>query len=160
MAFLDNRHYMPGGERAFKKENWFAGNKEAKRQIVGVIGIEHLGQVEYREVGEIYEPTGEVEASFLWTRNNQALVDMANKAVKDNKLPRPMVQREGDPGVIWFGLGRITVEWDLPGFALMSKMGAYWTTAARIDKFEKNLFRTQVATMIQLTEELMKLKIN
>ncbi len=159
LAFLDNRHYMPGGERAFKKENWFARNKEAKGGIVAVIGIEHLGQIEYREVGEIYEPTGKVEQSFLWARNNQSLVDMANKAVADNQLPRPIVQREGDPGVIWFGMGQIAVQWDLPGFAIMSKMGAYWTTAAGIDKFDKNLFRTQVATMIQLTEELMKIKI-
>ncbi len=86
MVHLDNRHYMPGMEAAFAKQDWLALNPaEPSANIVGLIATEHLGQIEYREVDDVYGPTGKVELSFLWTRNNQALIDMAIQAVKDHR---------------------------------------------------------------------------
>lgn len=165
MVYLDNRHYMPGMERAFAKQDWLEKNPDARRSIVGLVATEHLGQIEYREVADVYEPTGKVEPSFLWTRNNQALIDMAIEAVKDHKWPRVLVQCVERPGKhggtqgVWYGMGKIALDWNLPAFATMGTQGAYWTTASRIETFNKDLFRIEVAAMARLTGELMKARL-
>jgi hypothetical protein len=162
MIYLDNRHYMPGMEKAFENQDHFARKPEAKKSIVALVATEHLGQIEFRETETKYEPTGKVEASFLWTRNNQKLIDMAVKAVKDHRWPRVMVQCVERPGIhggtqgVWYGMGKIAVDWNLPAFATMGTQGAYWATTARISTFNKDLFCTEVAAMAQLTGELMK----
>lgn len=162
MIYLDNRHYMPGMEKAFEKQDYFAKKPEAKKQIVALVATEHLGQIEFREKDDKYEPTGKVELSFLWTRNNQKLIDMAVKAVKDHRWPRVMVQCVERPGShggtqgVWYGMGKIALDWNLPAFATMGTQGAYWATTARINTFNKDLFFTEVAAMAQLTGELMK----
>jgi hypothetical protein len=161
MIFLDSRHYMPGKEEHWAEEDWFAKHPEAKDSIVALIAMEHLGQIEYHEVDGVFEPTGLVEPSFLWTQNNQKLIDMAIKAVKDNQWPRVQVQCVDRPGIhgesqgIWYGMGKIARKWKIPAFATMGAQGAYWATSARIDKFDKELFYKQVAAMTQLTGELM-----
>ncbi|MEW6262772.1 MAG: hypothetical protein AB1641_06810 [Thermodesulfobacteriota bacterium] len=168
MIYLDNRHYMPTMEPGFTKEDWFTRNPETRKAIVGVIGLEHLGQVETREDGDVFEPTGKVEPSFLWARNNQTLIDMAIKAVKDHDLPRCMVQcveragKKGQMQGVWYGLGEAGLKAlgreigeKTPAFATMGVQGAYWATTARIDKFDKNHFVKQIAVMSQLTGELM-----
>ena len=166
MVFLDNRHYMPGMERGHAKQDWFAKHPEDKKSIVALIAMEHLGQIEFREAGRAFAPTGNVEPSFLWTRNNQVLIDKAIKAVKDNKWPRVMVQSVERPGVhqgpqgVWYGMGKIALDWDLPAYATMGSQGAYWSTTGRLDEFDKNQFVTQVAAMCQLTGELMLMDFN
>ena len=135
--------------------------KDAKKSIVALVATEHLGQIEFREVDDKYEPTGKLEISFLWSRNNQMLIDKAIKAVQDNNWPRVMVQsverpgKHGGPQGIWYGLGKIALAWDLPGYGTMGAQGAYWATTARIDTFNKEHFVTEVAAMSQLTGELM-----
>ena len=54
--------------------------------------------IEFREVDTKYEPTGKLEPSFLWSRNNQMLIDKAIKAVQDNNWSRVMVQCVERPG--------------------------------------------------------------
>jgi len=165
MIYLDNRHYLPGMEAGFSKQDWFTKNPDARRSVVALIATEHLGQIEFREVGDVYEPTGKVEPSFLWTRNNQMLIAMAIKAVKDHQWPRVMVQCVEKPGIhggtqgVWYGMGKIALDWNIPAFAMMGTQGAYWATTARIETFDKALFCTQVAAMSQLTGELMKAKL-
>jgi hypothetical protein len=161
MLYLDNRHYMPGMEKAFAKQDYFEKNPAAKKSIVALVATEHLGQIEFREVGDKYEPTGKLEPSFLWSRNNQMLIDKAIKAVQDNNWSRVMIQcverpgKNGGPQGIWYGLGKIALEWDLPAYGTMGTQGAYWATTARIDTFNKEHFVTEVAAMSQLTGELM-----
>ena len=161
MLYLDNRHYMPGMEKAFAKQDYFSIHPEAKKSIVALLATEHLGQIEFREVGNTYEPTGKLEPSFLWSRNNQMLIDKAIKAVKDNNWQRVMVQCVERPGIhggpqgIWYGMGKIALDWDLPAYATMGTQGAYWATTARIETFNKEHFVTEVAAMTQLTGELM-----
>jgi hypothetical protein len=161
MVYLDNRHYMPGMERAFAKQDFFTKNPAAKSSVVALVATEHLGQIEFREVGNTYEPTGQLEPSFLWTRNNQMLIDKAIKAVQENNWSRVMVQcverpgKNGGPQGIWYGLGKIALEWDLPAYGTMGTQGAYWATTARIDTFNKEHFVSEVAAMSQLTGELM-----
>ena len=163
LIFLDNRHYLPGGEAAFESQGWFAKNPQARNSIVGLIALEHLGQLEYREDGAKLVPTGRVEPSFLWTRGDPALIAAAIEAVKTHQWPRAMVQTVDRPGIqggmqgFWYGMGRIASakEWNLPAFSTMGSQGAYWSSTARLDKFDKNHFRTQVAGMAQLTAVLM-----
>lgn len=161
MLYMDNRHYMPGMEKAFAKQDYFTKNPDAKNSIVALVATEHLGQIEFREEGNTYEPTGKLEPSFLWTRNNQMLIDKAIKAVQDNNWRRVMVQcverpgKHGGPQGIWYGLGKIALEWDLPAYGTMGTQGAYWATTARIDTFNKEHFVSEVAAMSQLTGELM-----
>jgi hypothetical protein len=166
MVFLDNRHYMPGMERGYAKQDWFINHPEDRESIVALIAMEHLGQMEFREAGSAFAPTGSIEPSFLWTRNNQILIDKAIKAVKDNNWSRVMVQSVERPGIhdgpqgVWYGMGKIALEWDLPAYATMGIQGAYWSTTGRLDEFDKNQFVTQVAAMCQLTGELMLLDFN
>jgi len=161
MLFFDNRHYMPGAERAFAKQNWMDQHPEAWNPVVGVIGIEHLGQLEYVEKNGVFKRTGLVEHSRLHATNNQLLIDMAIKAVKDNKLKRVSVECVDRPGIHgtsqgnWFGLGAVGRRRGLPAFATMGDMGAYWSTSARLASFDAQHFVDQVATMAQLTGELM-----
>jgi len=76
---------MPGMELAFAEQDWFTRNPNAENSIVAYIEMEHLGEIEYREVGNILEPTGLVEPTALWVSNNQQLIDKAIQAVKDNQ---------------------------------------------------------------------------
>jgi hypothetical protein len=120
-----------------------------------------LGQIEYKEEGDVFAPTGMVEPSFLWAQNNPLLIDMAIKAVKDHQWPRCMVQCVEKPGIhggtqgVWYGMGKIALDWNIPGFGMMGSQGAYWATTGRINKFHKDLFYKEVAAMAQLTGELM-----
>lgn len=161
MIYLDNRHYMPGRESAFAPHDWFENHPKAWDRIVGVVGIEHLGQLEYVEQGEVFRSSGRVDPSRLYSTHNQNLIDMAIKAAKENGYQRAMitcVDRPGSHGLSqgrWYGLGAVARRRGLPGFATMGSMGAYWATTARIDHFNAVHFRAQVATMAQLTGELM-----
>ena len=162
MIYLDNRHYMPGMEKAFERQDYFTKKPEARKSIVALLATEHLGQIEFRETENRYEPTGKVEPAFLWTRNNQKLIDMAVKAVREHRWPRVMVQCVERPGIHggsqggWYGMGKIALDWNLPAFATMGTQGAYWATTARMNTFNKDHFCTEVAAMAQLTGELMK----
>jgi hypothetical protein len=159
--FMDNRHFMPGGEEAFAEEDWLARHPEITKQVVAVVGVEHLGQIEFVEDGDRLRASGRVDPSNLWVTNNQKLVDLAIKAVKDNDLPGVFVrvpQRPGRNGKSqgpWYGLGRRAIAMGKPGFATMGTMGVYWATSSRIDRFDANLFCRQIATVLQLTGELM-----
>lgn len=161
MFFFDNRHYMPGAERAFAKQNYLEQHPDVWKKIVATIGMEHLGQLEFAEHGELFKPTGLVEHSRLHASNNDALISLAIKAVKDNRLKRVTVEQVDRRGIngssqgAWLGLGAVGRTRGLPAFATMGDMGAYWGTSARLSRFDAAHFVDQVATMAQLAGELM-----
>jgi hypothetical protein len=161
MVFLDCRHFMPGAEQAFAAEDWFARNPDARNPIVGVIGMEHLGQIEFVEDGDTLVESGRVYPSHIWTTNNGKMVELAVKAVEDNILPSAFVRNVARPGVHggnqgqWFGMAKFASATGVPAFAIMGFMGAYWATSSDIERFDASLFRHQVATFVQLTGELM-----
>ena len=161
MFFMDNRHFMPGGESAFAEQHWFAVNPHAADKVVAVLGMEHLGQIEFTEDGNRLRPSGRVNQSNLWVTNNQKMIDLAVKAVEDNELKGAWVRAPGRPGKNgrsqgpWYGLGRLANRLGTPGFATMGTMGAYWSTSSRLERFDANLFCRQIATFCQLTGELM-----
>lgn len=161
MFFMDNRHFMPGGERAFAEQHWFAKNPHATDKVVAVLGMEHLGQIEFVEEGNRLRQSGRVNQSNLWVTNNQNMIDLAVKAVADNELKGVWVRAPARPGKNgrsqgpWYGLGRLADQLGKPGFATMGTMGVYWSTASRLERFDAKLFCRQIATFCQLTGELM-----
>ena len=56
-----------------------------------MIHIEHLGEMDYREVDGRIEAVGLPEQSYLWVRNNQRLIDMAIQAAKTHDVRRIQV---------------------------------------------------------------------
>lgn len=173
VVFLDCRHYIPGMEGAHSDPDWLKRYPEAKDKIVGIIQAEHLGEMDYREVDGRVEPTGYAEQSYLWTRNNDVLVDAAIAAVNKYGWSRAQVSVPERPGKrgrlqqVWWGVGALGQAdtgyyncevWhclDLPGFGLGGFLGHYWTTDSGIDKWDKDLFVSQAATMTELTGVLM-----
>jgi hypothetical protein len=161
MVFLDCRHFMPGAEQAFAKQDWFAMKPNAREPIVAVIGMEHLGQIEYVEDGDKLLPSGRVYPSYIWTTNSSSMVEYATKAVADNRLPSAFVRNVARPGAHggnqgrWFGMAKFAPAAGVPAFAIMGFMGVYWSTATGMERFDAGLFRRQVATFVQLTGELM-----
>ena len=162
MIFYDCRHYMPGAERAFAAEDYAASHPDLYKNVIAAMGIEHLGQIMAAEGnGQPYHRTTKAELSSLWITNNQRLVDMAIRAVKDNKLPRVQVQCPGRKGIHgaeqgpWYGLGGIARRLGIPGASTMGSMSAYWSSKARMDYLDVKHFVNQVATMTQICGELM-----
>ena len=176
--FLDCRHYMPGLESAHSEVDWFTRHPEAKSKVVAMIQTEHLGEMDYREIDNRVEPTGRAEQSYLWTRNNDILIAAAKKAVDQYGWSRAQVsvpERSGSRGglqQVWWGVGALGQAntgyyncdvWhclDLPGFGLGGFLGHYWSSAATIERWNKDLFVSQAATMTELTGVLMSADLN
>jgi len=177
--FLDCRHYMPGMEEAHCDVSWLNRYPEKKEPIVGMIQIEHLGEMDYREVEGRVEPVGLTEQSYLWARNNQLLIDEGIRAVKEYGWRRVQVVAPERPGIhggiqqCWWGVGVICLRdevivsfddqeikssmptLDVPGFGLGSFLGYYWTTDSGIERWNCDLSLAQIKTMTQLTGVLM-----
>jgi hypothetical protein len=89
------------------------------------------------------------------------MIDLAIAAVKDNKLPNTYVRNVDRPGVAgksqgaWLGLAGWGRRANLPSFALMGDLDAYWSTAARIERFDADLFVRQVGAFVQMTGHLL-----
>ena len=152
LVVLDPQHYMPGRHAI----DWLEQHPEAASKVVASMGIEHLGQVEYRERGNDFIPTGKPEVTRLFVQDNDHLIHMAIKAVKDNQLPRTYVHCPPRSGGRWEAMGAVALERDIPGYGFSTDMSAHWSIDAHIDKFDKNLARKQIAVAAQLTGELMQ----
>ena len=132
-----------------------------------------MGEMDYREVDGVMEPTGYAEQSYLRSRNNPVLINAAITAVKKYGWSRAIVSVPERPGIngglqqVWWGVGVIALPdtgyyscevWaclDLPGYGLGGFLGHYWSTAAGIERWNKELFTAQAATMTELTGVLM-----
>ncbi len=182
-VLLDCRHYMPGMEEAHRDVSWLHRHPEAKEPIVGMIQIEHLGEMDYREVEGRVEPVGLPEQSYLWVRNNQLLIDEGIRAVKEHGWRRVQVVAPERPGIHgsfqqwWWGVGVVCLRdeviissddqvinismptLDVPGYGLGSFLGYYWTTDSGIERWNCDLSLAQIKTMTQLTQVLMTAKL-
>lgn len=162
MILLDCRHYMPGAERAFAKQDYAASHTDVYKKVIAAMGIEHLGQLQVSEgPGKPYHKTGRAELSTVWITNNQHMIDMAIQAVKDNHLERTQIQCPGHKGLHggqqgpWYGLGGIARRIGVPGASTMGSMTAYWSSRARMDYLDTKHFVKQMSTMTQLCGNLM-----
>jgi len=152
LVVLDPQHYMPGRHLV----DWFELHPEAAGKIVASMGIEHLGQLEYREKENVFFPTGKAEVTRLFVQDNDLLIKLAIKAVGDHQLPRTFVHCPPRSGGRWEAMGAVALERDIPGYGFSTDMGAHWSIDARIDKFDKDLALKQIAVATQLTGTLMK----
>ena len=166
--YLDARHYITGMERSFPDVTWFERYPEMKDPVVAIMHMEHLGEMEYKEVGEKIVPTGLAEHAVVWTRNNPILIDAAIDAVKTYQPRRVTVSVPERPGVNgdvqerWWGVASFGQGemyrgdgWDVPMFGFGGWLGNYWTTHSGIENWDKDIFVRQANTMTQLTGVLM-----
>src|SRR5450755_807395 len=56
----------------------------------------------------------------------------------------------------WYGLGSIANRNHIPGVAAIGALTGYWTSTARLDALDVNLFLTQMASMSQFCGNLMQ----
>jgi hypothetical protein len=173
--FLDCRHYIPGMEPAYEDVSWLNRYPEAREKIVAMIHIEHLGEMDYREVDGRVEAVGLPEQSYLWVRDNQRLIDMAIQAVKIHDLRRVQVvapERLGLNGGIqqwWWGVGVLCLSehhldtgqpyLNIPGYGMAGFLGYYWTTTSGIERWSCDHALRQIKTMTQLTAFLMQAEL-
>lgn len=161
LVFIDCRHYMPGQERKWHEQDWFVKNPAARDNVIAVVGMEHLGQVEFVDDADGFHPSGRVDQGQVWATHNQTMINAAIEAVKDNNVVSQAVRCVDRPGVngksqgIWFGLAAFARREGFPAFATMGTMGAYWATPSRINRLDAPLFCAQIAAFAQLTGELM-----
>lgn len=162
MVYLDCRHFMPGQEEHFADQDYLNRHPELRARIAAVVGMEHLGQIEYEERGERLLPSGRAGPSMIWATDDQQLIDVAIEAVRDNGLPSAAVRNIERPGIHgrdqgrWYGLASPERIGGLPAVAIMGTMGGYWATSAGIERLDPVLFRRQVATFVQITRALME----
>ncbi len=161
MIELDCRHFMPGFERAWANQDYFAKNPHARDKIVAMVAMEHLGQIEYVFDGEDIRPSGRSLPTWLYATTNAKMIDAAFDAVKSNGVRSAIIRSPGRPGVNgksqgpWYGMGSGARYLGIPGFGVQGDLGAYWAESGRINRFDARSFRRQVATFCQLTGFLM-----
>ncbi len=162
MLFYDCRHFMPGMERAFAKEDYAASHPDVYSKVIASIGIEHLGQMKVEEGGgKPFHKTNVADLTSVYVTNNKHMVDLAIAAVKDSNVPRTQVQCPGRKGIHggeqgpWYGLGSIANRNHIPGAAYIGALTGYWTSVARLEWLDVNLFLTQMASASQLCADLM-----
>jgi hypothetical protein len=162
MLFYDCRHFMPGAERAFAKEDYAASHPDVYGKVIASVGIEHLGQMKVEEGGgKPFHRTNVPDLTSIYVTNSQHMVELAIATVKDNNVPRTQVQCPGRKGIHggeqgpWYGLGSIANRNHIPGAACIGALTGYWTSVARLDWLDVNLFLTQIASMSRFCGDLM-----
>ncbi|MEO8004902.1 MAG: hypothetical protein ABI771_08350 [Betaproteobacteria bacterium] len=162
----------PGICAAHKEVSWLNRFPEARKKIVGVVQLDHLGELDYSEVDGHVEATGLNEQSYLWVRNNPLHIDATITAVKSHGWRRAQVVAPERPGIhggrqeLCWGIGvnasRSTPYgcdvWhclDVPAFGLGGFPGNYYTIHSGIDRWDVRQFLAQTATMTELTGFLM-----
>ena len=173
--YLDCRHYIPGMEPAHQAVSWLDKYPEEREKIVAMIHIEHLGEMDYREVDERVEEVGLPEQSYLWVRDNQRLIDMAILAAKTHDVRRLQVVAPERPGLNggmqqwWWGVGVQSLSehhldtgqpfLNIPGYGMAGFLGYYWTSDSGIERWNCDHALRQIKTMTQLTSFLMQAEL-
>ena len=153
---LDCRHFMPGAEQAWRDEDYFVKFPNARDKVVGLVSMEHMGQIEYVFDGDDIKPSGRSSATWIYATANQKVIDFAYKAVQDNHLPSAIIRaptRPGRHGLTqgpWYGMGSGARLIGL-GCGMNADLGAYWTFSGRINRFDPRSFKRQVGAFSQIT---------
>jgi hypothetical protein len=149
-------------ERAFANDDYAASHPDAYHKVIASIGIEHLGQSKVEEGGgKPFHRTDVADVTTVYVTNNGRMVDLATAAVKDNSVPRTQVQCPGRKGLHggeqgpWYGLGSIANRNRIPGLAVIGALTGYWTSTARLESLDVNLFLSQMASASQMCGNLM-----
>jgi hypothetical protein len=152
LFLFDPQHYMPGRHLV----HWYEDHPEIVSRIVASVGVEQLGQMEYSEDGNEYGLNGLAEPTLVFTQDNERLIEIAIRSVKEYDLPRTEVRvpSRGKQGM-WAGLGDFAIKHNVPGFAISSGMSGYWTTTPGIESFNQTLCARQIGVLVALTGALM-----
>jgi hypothetical protein len=158
---LDCRHFMPGAERRWEAQDYFAKHPDAREKIVALIAMEHLGQIEYVADGEDIRPSGRSMPTFVYASANEAMIERAYQAALNNEVrvaiirsPGRLGARGGDQGP-WYGMSRQGALLGLPTYGVQGDLGAYWAMSAGLDRVDVRSFVRLVAMFAELTEFLM-----
>lgn len=163
---LDCRHFMPGAERAWQSQDYFVKFPHARDKVVGMIAMEHLGQIDYVFDGEDIRPSGRSLQTWIYASADQKMIDFAYRAAKENHIPSAIIRAPGRNGVHgktqgpWYGMGGGSRFLGLPAFSMQGDLGAYWAFSGRINRFDPRSFRREVALFCQLTGYLMQVDMH
>ena len=116
MLFYDCRHFMPGAERAFAKEDYAVSHPDLYSKVIASIGIEHLGQMKVEEgAGKPFHRTNVPDLTSIYITDNQHMVEtISNQIGHRTRGPNtslPLMERDlwsGGGGAfprgnLWFG---------------------------------------------------------
>lgn len=165
-AVFDVRHFVPGAERNYPFDYVEDNHDTLSKWVVGGVSMEHLGGMQFHDVGDDFMPTGRAMTTYVNVHCNKVSVQRAIEAVSDNKLPRAQVNAEECLGVNgkqqnnWFGrnfaahlenLGNhpvwhVTGDWPSTGYQMVMDM----------NRFSADVFRAQVGSAVQLVGTLMR----
>ena len=152
LILLDPEHFTPGRHSI----DWFKKHSELSSKISSVVAVEHLGQMEFIEKNNEYGLSGKEDRTYIYSQNNQRLIDEVITSVKNNNLRRTYVlcPDRGGQGP-WAGMGNISQKLNVPGYGISTSMSGYWSTQPGIESFNASLFLKQVSVMSELTLFLM-----
>jgi len=158
---LDCRHFMPGAERSWAAQDYFVKFPHARDKVVGMIAMEHLGQIDYEFDGEEIKPTGRSLQTWIYSSSDQKMIDFAYRAAKENHIPSAIIRapgRDGKQGKTqgpWYGMGGGSRALGLPCFSMQGDLGAYWAFSGRINRFDARSYCREVGLFCELTGYLM-----
>jgi hypothetical protein len=164
-VYVDCRHFMPGAETRWRAEDMMFKYPELREGIIATLGFEHMGELEGIEIGDEWMLSGKPAVSWLgFIQGNDFLIDTAIKAVKDNNLPRAEIKCsrrlgmrggiQANPRTAQYIGSRYTPP--IPGGGLAADwVGSHCQSFAGIERFDKDIFYAQVATMSQIAGNLM-----
>jgi hypothetical protein len=161
MIELDCRHFMPGMERAWARQDYFAKHPEARDKIVAMVAMEHLGQIEYVADGEEIKPSGRSLETWIYASPDPGMLAAALEAARNNDVRSAVIRSPGRPGVHgksqgpWYGMSGGGQYLGLPTYGVQGDLGAYWAHSGRIDRFDPRSFTRQVGAFSQLVGYLM-----
>jgi len=166
IVYLESRHFVPGTEASYPFEI-VKDRPELFRSVVGGLALEHFGGLQFAENGDTYAPTGKAATTYVWGWPNSLAVAAATKAIKDQAVPRAILDVPARPGVNgkaqlgWLGGGfsRYLVDlggwpgWHISGDWPSAGFQAYYPGAkARVSA---DVFLKQAAAAVQLVNVLM-----
>ena len=156
LIMLDPQHFMPGRHSI----DWFNLHTNLSSKIVSVVGIEHLGQMEYNDIGNQFRLSGMTDKTYIYSQDNQNLIDHAIHSVEKHKIERTYVlcPDRGGQGP-WTGMGNLAQKMKIPGYGISTSMSGYWSTKSGIESFSSELFMKQVDIMTDLTVYLMNANV-
>jgi hypothetical protein len=161
MIELDCRHFMPGAERTWARQDYFAKTPSARDKVVALVAMEHLGQIDYVNDGEAIKPSGRSLETWIYSSADRGMLDAVVKAVNDNNLRSAVIRSPGRPGAHgqsqgpWYGMSGVGPTLGLPTYGIQGDLGAYWAHSGKIDRFDARSFTRQVAVFSQLVGYLM-----
>ena len=149
---LDPQHYSPGRHVI----DWYALHPDIMQRVVAVLGVEHIGQLEYGEDANGYGLTGRPEPWLIYSRNDPLMIAAAISAIESSGVPRTELRVPEKKGQgRWTGLAEMALERDLSSYATLSNMSGYWGTSAGIESFDAEVAARQIDTLVLLLDELM-----